>query len=138
MKQNIDPAAFFNAPIDPIIDTYVNLSIDIALQVEKRLVEKGWTKREFAKQMGKSEAEVSKWLSGVHNLTLKSIAKMNNALGEDIVITPTRAKQKYSTIKFIPIKVHARLNSKTIISKFCHIEPTKIGPIKTVKFSQAI
>ena len=122
MKNRIDAAQFFDAPIDPIVQAYVDMSVDIALQVEKQLKEKGWTNREFAKQMGKNEAEVSKWLSGIHNLTLKSIAKMKVALGSDIVVTPQIAKKEYGTIKFIPIRVHAKSNTKHISTKFLYVE----------------
>lgn len=31
--------------------------------------------------MGKTEAEVSRWLGGTHNFTLRTIAKISDALG---------------------------------------------------------
>lgn len=46
------------------------------------------TQKEFAKKMNKTEAEVSRWLSGTHNFTLKTIAKITNVLGESIVTIP--------------------------------------------------
>jgi len=39
-------------------------------------------------KLNKSNAEISKWLSGQHNLTVKSIAKIEEALGEEIITTP--------------------------------------------------
>ena len=41
------------------------------LLIENRLEQKG-----LAEKLGKSEAEISKWLSGTHNFTLRSIAKI--------------------------------------------------------------
>lgn len=35
--------------------------------------------------VGKKESEVSKWLTGTHNFTLKTIAKISAVLGEPIV-----------------------------------------------------
>jgi transcriptional regulator with XRE-family HTH domain len=43
------------------------------------------TQKEFAKLMKKSEAEVSVWLSGQHNFTLRTIAKISAALNTDIL-----------------------------------------------------
>ena len=43
------------------------------------------TQKDFAKLLGKTETEVSRWLSGTHNLTLATICKISIALGEDVV-----------------------------------------------------
>ncbi|MBK8969134.1 MAG: helix-turn-helix transcriptional regulator [Lewinellaceae bacterium] len=43
-------------------------------------------RRDLAAALGKSESEVSKWLAGAHNFTLKSIAKLEAVLGEDILV----------------------------------------------------
>jgi transcriptional regulator with XRE-family HTH domain len=55
-----------------------------ASRVAQLLKASGWTQKEFARALGKSESEVSKWLSGLHNLTLKSIAKMEAVLEADL------------------------------------------------------
>ena len=51
------------------------------------LKERNMTQRDFAKALNKTETEVSRWLSGTHNLTLSSIAKMATVLGDDIITT---------------------------------------------------
>ena len=43
------------------------------------------TQKEFAKEVGKTEPEVSRWLSGTHNFTLRTLAKISSVLGEDII-----------------------------------------------------
>ena len=48
----------------------------MANYVECLLSDKGLKQKDLADKMGKSEAEVSKWLSGTHNFTLRSIAKI--------------------------------------------------------------
>ena len=35
--------------------------------------------------MRKNESEISKWLSGTHNFTLRTIASISEAFGEDIL-----------------------------------------------------
>ena len=66
----------------------LDLSFAIADKIDAIIKEKGMTQKEFAKKMNKTEAEVSRWLSGTHNFTLKTIAKITNILGESIVIIP--------------------------------------------------
>jgi transcriptional regulator with XRE-family HTH domain len=44
----------------------------------------------LAQKLGKTESEVSKWLSGTHNLTLKSIAKIEIALDANLLDVPAR------------------------------------------------
>ena len=46
---------------------------------------KGMTQKDLAKRLGKTETEVSRWLSGTHNLTLSTICKISAALGDPIL-----------------------------------------------------
>ena len=39
----------------------------------------------FAKKMGKTEAEVSRWLSGTHNFTLRTISKISTVLKVNMI-----------------------------------------------------
>jgi len=84
-------------PKNNIIDNWLNENgnPEIARLVEKNLAltekinsilkERGIKKGEFAEMLGKNPSEVSKWLSGTHNLTLKSINKMEFVLGVDLI-----------------------------------------------------
>lgn len=65
----------------------VDLCVAIANRVFDLLKERNMTQRDFAKALGKTETEVSRWLSGTHNLTLATIAKMAAVLGDDIITT---------------------------------------------------
>lgn len=65
----------------------VDLCVAISNRVYDLLKERNMTQRDFAKALGKTETEVSRWLSGTHNLTLATIAKMATVLGDDIITT---------------------------------------------------
>ena len=66
----------------------LDLSFSIADKIDKILQRKGMTQKEFAKRMNKTEAEVSRWLSGTHNFTLKTLAKITSVLEEKIIVIP--------------------------------------------------
>lgn len=63
----------------------IDLSFGIADKIDTLLKDKGLSQKDFAKKMGKSDAEVSRWLSGTHNFTLRTIAKISAALGCNIL-----------------------------------------------------
>ena len=69
----------------------IDKSLEIAEQIAVYLERKKWTQKMLAQKMGKSEAEISKYLSGFHNFTLETIGKISAALGEEIITTPYRA-----------------------------------------------
>lgn len=70
---------------DPEIERFVDKNLAITEKVRLALEQKGWKALDLAKAMDKSPSEVSKWLTGMHNLTLKSITKMEIALGVDLI-----------------------------------------------------
>lgn len=73
----------------------MELSVAIANRIYDILEQKGLTQREFAHLIGKSETEVSRWLSGTHNLTLATLCKITAALGEPII---TVSRTEYPSI----------------------------------------
>ena len=71
-------------PIDLRLE--LDLSFAIADKIDAILQRKGMTQKEFAKKMNKTESEVSRWLSGTHNFTLKTLAKITFVLDENIIV----------------------------------------------------
>lgn len=63
--------------------------LDVADRIQEVLEQKGMSQKDLAIAMHKSESEISKWLSGTHNLELKTIVRIEEALGEDILAVPT-------------------------------------------------
>lgn len=107
--------AFFETETPKDIAQFIDKNLDISQQVYHLLEQKKWTQSDLAKALKKSTAEVSKWLSGTHNLTLKSIAKMEAVLDADIILTVKKAEEKYQKINYKTIKKVA--NSNKIIDK---------------------
>ncbi len=97
MKKDIITEAFDAIP--PENKQFVSKNLDISQQVFAILKEKGWTQKDLAKKLGKYESDVSRMLSGLHNLTLRSITNLEAILETDIIITPTKAKEAFEDIK---------------------------------------
>ena len=65
---------------------FVRKNLAISEQVEALLNEKGWTQKELAQKLDISESDVSELLTGLHNLTLKNLAKLEALLERDFII----------------------------------------------------
>lgn len=70
----------------------------IALDVLFRLDELGWTRTDLADKMGVSRQQVSKITSGKENLTLKTIARLENVLDMQILVVPDVAPVREKTV----------------------------------------
>ena len=79
--------------VPPALKMQMELSVAIANRIYDILEEKDMSQKEFARLMGKTETEVSRWLSGTHNLTLATLCKISVALGEDIIIVADRQRK---------------------------------------------
>ena len=83
----------------------IRLSMDILDRLNELLNEKFEGKQHLlAKHMNKSEAEVSKWLSGVQNFTLKTIVRLQIAFQEPIIAVCSRSDDSTFTQTALPYK----------------------------------
>ena len=69
----------------------VDKNLAIATRIIEILKEQGKSQRDLARLLGKSESEISKWLTGLHNLELRTIYKIETALGEDVIEVKERS-----------------------------------------------
>jgi ribosome-binding protein aMBF1 (putative translation factor) len=68
---------------------FIEQSLAMANYIEILLSDKGLKQKDLADKLGKSEAEISKWLSGTYNFTLRSIAKIEAVLNKRIIEFPS-------------------------------------------------
>lgn len=61
---------------------------DLVIRINRILENKGWSQTDLKEEIGWSKARVSQVLSGDENLTLKTVAKLEDALDEDILKVP--------------------------------------------------
>jgi len=79
------------------VDIFVEQSFDIVDRIHEILVKQGKEQKDLARLLGKSESEISKWMTGTHNFTINTLAKIQAVLGEPI-IQIAREKQIEKTI----------------------------------------
>jgi antitoxin component HigA of HigAB toxin-antitoxin module len=65
---------------------FVRQYTDIVLKIHQLMNKQGITQKDLAERLQKSPSEISKWLKGNHNLTLKTLAKLEAELGEPIIV----------------------------------------------------
>lgn len=77
-------AQLFNecvATVSNDVKMELDMSFALADKIDAIMREKNISQKQLAKKMGKTEAEVSRWLGGTHNFTIRTIAKISDALG---------------------------------------------------------
>ncbi len=91
--------------ISPEMKMQMELSVAIANCIYEILESKGMSQKDLAKLLGKTETEVSRWLSGTHNLTIATICKISVALGQDVVKVAGYEKHKEYSYEYRPMIV---------------------------------
>ena len=61
------------------------MSLAIANRIEFLMKMKGLNKKQFAEGIGHRPSEVTKWLSGEHNFTVATLAKISSFFDESII-----------------------------------------------------
>lgn len=80
-----------NTPKD--VEIFVDWYADLVVRINQLLHENNINKKELAEKMDKKPSEISKWLSGEHNFTLRSLAKLSSELGEPLMEVPKKKTQ---------------------------------------------
>jgi len=67
---------------------YARKNLDLIDMIHLVRREQKLTQAELAAKLHKSPSEVSKWLSPGHNMTLKTVTRLEIALGVSLLVTP--------------------------------------------------
>ncbi len=70
---------------NPEIARLVEKNLAIANKIDEILKARGLKPADLARMLNKKPSEISKWLTGMHNFTTKTIAKIEVALGKEII-----------------------------------------------------
>lgn len=78
----------FNESIEQMPDAskiFVDKSLQISERILQLLSQKGVSQKELAERMGNNESEITRMLTGMQNVTLRTIAKVEAALKAEII-----------------------------------------------------
>lgn len=65
---------------------FVDKSLQLAGLIAVAMHRQQLSQKALAELLNKQESEVSRWLSGLHNFTLKTLTRIEAVLGEDLVL----------------------------------------------------
>jgi transcriptional regulator with XRE-family HTH domain len=99
------------------IDLFVTRSFDIVDRIHEILSSKNLDQKDLAALLGKQESEISKWMSGTHNFTIKTITRIEKVLGSPIVKVLRKEDkiQKHPAL-FLVTKEYAHFNQGKIVN----------------------
>jgi transcriptional regulator with XRE-family HTH domain len=108
---------------------FVKKYADIVIRINQLLKTKGWNQQQLSQALDKRPSEISKWVNGDHNFTLKSLSKLEAELGADIIYVPRSVAFKVSTLQKIEMTVYKNTPvdanaAFTAIQKFTYAEKT--------------
>lgn len=85
MERNNIIDDFLNEYGRPEIAKLVEKNLAIANKINDLLVERNLKPADLARLLNKKSSEISKWLTGTHTFTTKTITKIETVLGTDII-----------------------------------------------------
>src|SRR4030043_1870007 len=99
------------------IDIFVDRSFDIVDRIHEILKIKNLSQKDLADLLEKQESEVSKWMTGTHNFTLKTLVKIEDVLGFPIikVINKEIGKEKQPVLLLIEKKYAQTIQGNDIL-----------------------
>lgn len=77
----------------------------LAMKIEAAMRKKGFTCAQFAKKIGRTENEISEWLSGDYDFSIDTLTDIELTLGIHLLNTPS-----YETV-FIYTKMNSEVSS---------------------------
>ena len=82
--------------VNPEVRERVELSFQIVDRIHEILTEKGLKQKDLALQLGKKEAEISKWMRGTHNFTIDTLVSIEQALDAPILEVVHKEEDVYA------------------------------------------
>jgi transcriptional regulator with XRE-family HTH domain len=112
---------------NPQIDKLVEKNLAIANKIHQLLEERGLKPADLARLLDKKPSEISKWLTGTHTFTTKTIVKIEIALGVDIIhIEP---QKEYIYFK---VMVNDNVLPEALDFEQSHVETSTDGEKKAI------
>lgn len=86
------------------IDVFITRSFDIVDRIHEILRMKNLSQKDLAILLGKKESEISKWMSGTHNFTLKTLIRIEDILGNPIINVINKEKSEGKPLMLLVVE----------------------------------
>lgn len=96
----------------PEIEKLVEKNMAIANKIYEMLQKRGLKPADLARLLNKKPSEISKWLTGTHTFTTKTITKIETVLGEDIIHIEPQKEYVY-----FKVAVNNEIDEETLFEK---------------------
>ena len=73
------------ASVPKDVKAELDLSFAISNRIYELMTERGLTKKQFADAIGKRPSEITKWLSGQHNFTIRTLSQLSVFFGKNLI-----------------------------------------------------
>lgn len=90
----------------PLEKAQVKNRMELAAKLEDLITQKKWSKKEFAKRVGKNPSEITKWLSGTHNFTQDILTEITLVL--NISLSDLYAKKQVQPLNHITVVISSK------------------------------
>jgi transcriptional regulator with XRE-family HTH domain len=139
MKKRRTPSANLTKIMESIDEDQLRRTRDrmhVAIKIADALKARQISQKAFAKLMGRSESEISEWLSGNRNFTIDTLSDIKKQLNIDLLNTTSMqtsaVSRERAKIKITKEKASVYCTKKTIAS------PNTWIPASTYKLSIAL
>lgn len=85
MKRTAKSLEEMLGPIPENLQGETDLCFKISDRIYELMQARGLSKKQFADALGKRPCEVTKWLSGQHNFTIATLARLSAFFGDPII-----------------------------------------------------
>lgn len=112
--------------LESVDEKYIQKQMDIAAQIDNYLKENDWSQKELAERAGfKSQSQLTEIMSGHGNPTLKTITKLEEALGKDIIVSPDFYEEELEERGWVHPERTIHISAGAIRSEFYELNDFK-------------
>lgn len=91
MSLNVFDRLIATVPEQEFVES--DIAFRIAQRIDFLMRKNHLSKSDLAKGLGKDPAQISRWMSGVHNFSVKTLAELEVFFKEQILVSPTETSE---------------------------------------------
>lgn len=109
------------------IKLFSSIYAELTLKINEALKSQGLSKKDLAERLEKKPSEISKWLNGEHNFTLRSLCKLQCELGIELIKIPREEDLKELSNEVYTSHESLKWESKISKKSTCKVIPLNIS-----------